>query len=60
MSHLQDYNVGYFAHMRRAFGFFFKCLCWTYEVFIHAFFPDLFTDTSEKMKAEIKRLEESC
>jgi len=60
LSHLQDFNVSYFAHMRRALGFFIKCVFWTAEVFVHALIPDLFTSTSEKMKAEIKRLEESC
>jgi hypothetical protein len=60
MGHLQEYNVSYFAHMRRALGFFIKSFVWTCEVFTHAFIPDLFTNTSEKMKAEIKRLEDSC
>ena len=58
--HLAEYNIGYFAHMWRALGFFTKCIFWTAEVFVHALIPDLCTHTSEKMKAEIKRLEESC
>jgi hypothetical protein len=60
MKHLEQYNVGYFAHMRRALGFFLKSLRWTGEVLVHAFYPDAFVDTSQKMKDEIKRLEESC
>jgi hypothetical protein len=60
MRHLQYYNVGYFAHMRRALGLAFKSFFWTCEIFIHAFIPDAFSTTSDKIKAEIKRLEESC
>ncbi len=59
MSHLEEHNVGYFPHMWRALKFGVKCYMWTGEVFIHAFFPDMCTDTSDKMKAKIKRLEES-
>jgi len=58
--HLRGHNVGYFAHMFRAMCFGFRCVYWTAQVFIHAFFPDRFTDTSVKMKQEIIRLEESC
>jgi hypothetical protein len=59
-NHLEVYNVGYFVHMQRALGFFIKCVLWTGEVFVHAFYPDLFTDTASRIKQEIKRLEESC
>ncbi len=59
-NHLKLYNVGYFAHMRRALGFATKSFFWTCEVFIHAFIPDAFSKTSDKMKAEIKRLEDAC
>lgn len=58
--HLKKYNVGYFAHMKRALGFAFKSFLWTCEVLVHAFIPDAFSQTSDKMKQEIKRLEESC
>lgn len=58
MSHLQEFNVGYFAHMWRALGFFAKCICWSSEVLVHAIIPDLFTGTSTRMKQEIQRLEE--
>ncbi len=55
--HLREFNVGYFAHMIGAFGFACRSLAWTGQVFIHAFCPDLFTDTADEMKAEIEELE---
>lgn len=58
--HLQHYKVGYFTHMQRALKFAFKSFLWACEVLVHAFIPDVFTQTSDKMKQEIKRLEESC
>ena len=57
-NHLETHNVGYFEHMRGALNFFARCVLWSIEVLIHAFVPDLFTDTSARMKAEIKRREE--
>lgn len=57
MKHLQEFNVGYFSHLYRALSFFVKCIFWSAEVFIHAFVPELFTNTAEKMKREIQRLE---
>ena len=59
-SHRDEHGIGYFPHMLRALTFGVRCIFWTAEVFIHAFVPDLCTHTSEKMKAEIKRLDESC
>ena len=59
-AHLNLYKVGYFIHMWRALKFGVRCFFWTCEVFIHALHPDCFTNTSVKMKAEIKRLEEGC
>lgn len=58
-NHLVLYKVDYFPHMWRALKFCFKCYLWTGEVLIHAFIPDLCTQTAEKMKEEIRRLEES-
>ena len=59
MGHLQDHNTTYFPHMWRALKFGIKCYLWTGEVYIHALFPDMCTDTSDRMKAEIERLEGS-
>ena len=59
-NHLILYRVGYFTHMRRALGFATKSFFWTCEVFIHAFYPDVFVATAAKMKAEIDKLERPC
>lgn len=49
--------MGYFAHMRRASAFGLRCFLWGVEVFIHAFFPDRFADTTVKIKQAIHDLE---
>ncbi len=56
-AHLRGYDIGYFPHMLGAMTFGIRCIFWTAEVFIHAFLPDLFSETSLKMKQEIFKLE---
>jgi len=55
--HLLGHDMGYFQHMRRAVCFGVRCVFWTAQIFIHAIFPDRFTDTSVKIKQAIMDLE---
>jgi hypothetical protein len=55
--HLKRFDVGYFEHMWGAVTFFARCVLWAGQVLIHAFIPDLFTNTAERMKQEIYRRE---
>jgi hypothetical protein len=51
------HGIGYFPHMKRAAFFGVRCVFWAAQIFIHAIFPDLFTDTSVKIKQAIMELE---
>jgi hypothetical protein len=53
--HLDEMEMPYFKHMKRASRFGFYCFCCAIKSFIHAVYPDVFTDTSERLEEHIEQ-----
>jgi hypothetical protein len=47
--HLGEVEMSYFKHVRRALRFSYYCFYCGIRTLIHAFIPDVFTDTSIEM-----------
>ena len=52
--HLDEIEMSYSYHVRRALRFSFYCALCSVKTFIHAFIPDLFSNTSGEMDAYLE------
>lgn len=58
--HLKDVNLGYFEHMKGAFGLAGSCIKATGVLIIHGIYPDAFGITgTEILRNALKKLEEN-
>jgi hypothetical protein len=55
MGHLQDVNMTYLSHMKRAFSLSFRYGLSTLELIIHGFIPYLFIDAGKKAADSYER-----
>jgi hypothetical protein len=55
MGHLQDVNMTYLSHMKRAFSLSFRYGLSTLELIIHGFIPSLFIDAGKKAADSYER-----
>ena len=55
MGHLDDVNMTYFAHMKRAFSLSFRYGLSTVQLIIHGFLPFLFIDAGKKAADSYER-----
>jgi hypothetical protein len=54
MGHLKENNITYFKHFTRSIVFASQSLKASITFTIHAFFPDLFTDTGSNIIKELR------
>jgi len=55
MGHLQDVNMTYLSHMKRAFSLSFRYGLSTVQLIIHGFIPSLFIDAGKKAADSYER-----
>jgi hypothetical protein len=55
MGHLEDVNMTYFTHMKRAFSLSFRYGLSTVQLIIHGFLPFLFIDAGKKAADSYER-----
>jgi len=55
MGHLQDVNMTYLSHMKRAFSLSFRYGLSTLQLIIHGFIPSLFVDAGKKAADSYER-----
>lgn len=52
--HLNEEEIGYFRHLRRALRFSLACFVCSIKGLIHGFYPDVFTNTSGELEERIE------
>lgn len=56
MRHLEEEEMGYFPHLKRAWGFAFFCFLCSFKAALHGIFPNICTDTSLEMEYKLEAL----